>query len=262
MTNGADILELKFEGNGINPSAVKPHEIAELILGFEKSLLATIKENYPEIDTASLLFTFEEIKNESLGLRYKSVPLASHPQNIVLSSFLFISSAISSGNFNRLNRETISGLRVITKFSKKYDCGGSFRRNDEVVSTFSPTTEIVVDRQKLIKEQGTIYGKLIDVGGENPNVHIKIDENNTLIFSTSEANAKKLAPKLFEKVTLSGEIKWNPATLEIIDFKLGAIEDYSPGNASKAIKALRGITSGFWDKFNTDDEINNQLLRD
>ena len=39
MENGNDILELKFEGNGINPSIVKPSEVATQIEQFEKALI-------------------------------------------------------------------------------------------------------------------------------------------------------------------------------------------------------------------------------
>jgi hypothetical protein len=32
-----------------------------------------------------------------------------------------------------------------------------------------------------------------------------------------------------------------------------------PGNAAEAFRELRELTSGYWDKFNTNEEINNEL---
>lgn len=253
-----DILELKFEGNGVNPSNVKPREVAELILNFEKSLLSTIKEQNPEIDTDQLLFSFEEIRNESLDLKF----LTRSVREVVLSAYTLITTSLNSGDFSLLNSETISSLKSITRFSRKYECSGQFNLNGKVLSTFTPTTEISVDKPRLIKGETTIFGKLIDSGGENPNVHIRITEDQVLIFDTTEAHAKALATKLYEKVALSGIAKWDAKTMKILDFKLADILEYKAGNAAKAIAELRNITSGFWDKYNDNDDINQQLLRD
>jgi hypothetical protein len=262
MSNSdTEILELKFEGEGINPGAVKPHEIAELIIGFEKALLSTIKQNNPAIDTESLLFSFEELKNESIGLKF-SPTIDATVRTVVLAGFLTVSQSFKEGDFSGLPSTAISGLKVLTKFSKKYKCTGSFRHNDETISYFTPDTEVSIDKTKWLKEETTIYGKLIDSGGENPNVHIKISDEQTIIFKVSEEEAKILATKLYDKVSVKGIAKFNPTTLEILEFKLIELSLYSPGKTLAAIRKLRNITSGFWDKFNTQDEINNQLLRD
>ena len=263
--NGADILELKFEGNGVNPGSVKPHEIAELVNSFEKSLLSTIKQNNPEIDTENLLFTFESLKNESLGIGFKTIAYPSDNVDlkaIVVAGFLTITAGFNEGNFSALPLLAISHLKTFTKFSKRHDCSGTFKHNDQVVTSFTPSTEINTDRIKWLKEETTLFGKLIDSGGENPNVHIKISDDQTIIFKVSESEAKTLAARLYEKVAVNGIAKFNPKTLEIIEFKLIEITPYAPGKTLSAIKKLRSITNGFWDNFNTNDEINNQLLRD
>jgi hypothetical protein len=253
-----DILELQFKGNGIDPSTVKPHEIAEVIISFEKALLAAIKQQHSEIDTDELLFSFEEIRKESLDLRF--VPRKA--SEIVLSGYFLITNCINDGNYLDLNNTSIKELRAITNFSKKYNCSGYFTHNNETLSSFNPNTEISLNKNKVIKEQSEIYGKLIDVGGENPNVHIKINDDYILIFKTSEENVKLLAPKIYSNVKLVGEVQWDTETLQVLKFKLASISDYAPGNTFKAISELKNITSGFWDQFNTNDEISDQLLRD
>lgn len=260
-TSDTEILELKFEGGGVNPGTVKPHEIAELINSFERALLTTIKQNNPEIDCDSLLFTFQEVKNESIGLRFSPV-IQDTIKAAVLSGFLTVSQSFNDGNFSNLPAPAIVSLKSITKFSKKHKCGGSFKHNNETISSFTPDTEIVIDKNKWVKQETTIYGKLIDSGGENPNVHIKISDEQTLIFKASEAEAKILATKLYEKVAVKGIAKFNPITLEILEFKLTDISAYSPGKTFSAIQKLKTLTSGFWDNFHTNEDINNQLLRD
>jgi hypothetical protein len=257
---GNDILELKFDGNGINPSIVKPSEIAQLIDSFEKALIATIKQNSPEINTDIVLFTFESIKDESLELRFALGQIK--VKDAVLAGYLLIATSVSEGNFNRLDNGTITHLRTFTRFSKKYNCNGYFNRNNKTISSFTPSTEFSLNKSKTIKSTGQLYGKIIDAGGDNPNVHLKINDEQTIIFNTDETNAKKLASKLYEKVCLLGEIKWDAETYKVEDFKLTEILDYAPGNTYNAIHELKKITSGYWDNFNTNDEINNQLLRD
>ena len=253
-----DILELKFEGNNVNPSTVKPSEIAHLIEDFEKALLSTIEQNHREINTEAVLFTFHEIKDESLGLRFMPKLIT----EIILSSYSIITTCINEGNFNQLNLNTIAALKSITKFSKRHNCIGYFKKNGITLSTFTATTEINFDKNHLVKGERTIYGKLIDVGGENPNIHLKVNDDYIIIITTDEKNAKYLATKLFEKVGLKGTAKWDAITSQIVDFKLHDIIDYIPGNVSNAFNEMKKLTSGFWDNFNNNDEINNHLFRD
>lgn len=258
MSNTDEILELKFDGNGINPGVVRPHEIAELIISFEKSLLITIKKQYPEIDTEELLFSFDIINDKSLDLGF----IPKRIKEIVLSGYTAISICFSTGNFSDLDNEAIEHLKTFTKFSKRYNCIGYLNHNGKTLSSFNPNTEISINKPKIIRGEATIFGKVIDSGGEKPNVHIKINDEYVLIFKTSELNAQKLAAKLYQKVALNGIAKWDADTFKIEDFVLNDILEYSPGNTLSAINKLKSITSGFWDRFNTNDDINNQLLRD
>lgn len=257
-TPNNDILELKFAGNGIGPDIVKPHEIAELIIGFEKSLLFTIKDQHSEIDIEQLLFSFDSIHNESLDLRF--IPKLVKPA--VVSSYLLISACISNGDFSLLGNEAITHLRTFTRFSKKYDCAGYFSHNGTLLSTITPTTEIAFNKNRIVKEETTIFGRIIDLGGEIPNVHIKINDEYNLIFDTSRENIKKLASKIYERVVLTGTVKWDSTTFKVLDFKLNEVVDYAPGKSFLAISELRKITSGIWDKLKSNGDINAQLLRE
>ena len=258
MNDGDDILEIRFAGNGVSPLSVKPHEVAELIVSFEKALLSDIKERHPEIDTSQLLFAFTDIKNESLGLGF--VPKI--VKDIIVRSYSLIASCVGNGDLSSLNNETIQHLKTFTKFSKNHGCVGELKLNGERISSFTPTTELQYNKNQIIKGDIRLFGRVIDAGGDRPNVHLKVNDERILIFFTSEANAKLLAHKLYEKDSLVGTAKWDAITNEILEFKLLEIVDFAAGGTLDAINELRKITSGYWDKFNTTDEINNQLLRD
>ena len=261
MNLNNDILELKFEGNQINPSNVKPSEIAELISNFEKALLASIKEDL-EIDSNDILFTFEEIANRSLDLLFKPKPYKHIPPNTLNNSYRKLSKRIYESDFDSFSNEGINALKGICKFTKKHKCVGSFRLNNETLSSITPSTEITVKQPLFIKGDTTIYGELIDVGGDNPNIHIKINEDYIIIIDTNKEVAKKLGNRLFDIIGLSGFAKWEVETSKIIEFKLSNILEYSPLGATESFKQLKGITSGVWDNYNSNQEISNRLLRD
>lgn len=264
MSADLDILELKFEGNGINPSTVKPSEIALQIEQFEKALLSTIKAEHPEIDTTALLFTLEGVKNESIGIPFLAnlAQVAPEIKSLVIASYLTLTTSIKDNDFSRLSAETIGSLKTIQRFSKKHNCNANFRYNGESLSLITPNSEIKENRSLFVKGDTTIYGELIDVGGENPNLHIKINDEYVIIVDTDKSIAKQLGSKLFDTIGLKGLAKWDVTTSRIIEFKLYDILDYKSGNVANTFAELRRITSGGWDNFNSNDEINRQLLRD
>ncbi len=134
--------------------------------------------------------------------------------------------------------------------------------NGETLSSFTATTEIQYNKNPIIEGEVKLFGRVIDSGGDNPNVHLKINDEQTIIIFTSETFAKQLAYKLYEKVNLIGTAKWDAITYEIKSFKIKDIIDFVPGKTLNAINELKNLTSGYWDKFNTNEEINSQLLRD
>lgn len=264
MSAENDILELKFEGNGINPSKVKPSEIASIIQDFEKAILCTIKTTHPAIDTNEVLFTLEEIKDASIGINFVPNTFRIPPEikSLVISSYVLLSTSIASGNYSQLSNDTLYSLKRISKFAKKYECSASFRHNGESLSTITPSTDIKLNQVGLIKGDTTIFGELIDSGGDNPNIHLKINDDYTVIIDTDKKKAKELATKLYDYIGLKGQAKWDVLTSRIVEFKLYEVLEYSGGNISGAFSELRGNVSGYWDNFNSNDDINKQLLRD
>src|SRR5690606_2730605 len=118
----------------------------------------------------------------------------------------------------------------------KYQCNGEFKLNGKILSSFTHSTEIPYNKNPIVKGDITVIGRVIDSGGDNLNVHLKLSDDQKIIFSTSEAHAKQLAHRLYEKVSLIGTAKWDSITYEIKEFKLKEIIDYSPGNTLNAIK--------------------------
>jgi hypothetical protein len=247
-----DILELKFDGNNISPDVVKPSEIANLIDSFEKILLNTIQANHPEINTDALLFSFKEIDDKSLDLKF--IPRAAH--EIVIATYLLVATCVKESNFQNLPVNTINPFKSITKFSKKYNCTGYFNHNNITVSSFSPDKEINFEKTNFITGETTIYGEVIDAGGENPNVHFKINNDYTIIFDVTREFAKAFAQKLYEgEIGIKGIAKWDVTTYKVDHFKPLNIIEYEPRPINETFDDLKSLIGKYWDQVDDIDTI-------
>jgi hypothetical protein len=260
--NNNEILELKFEGNGINPSMVKPSEIAMLITEFENMLLSTIKSEHPEINTDEIQLSFAGIKNESLGIYFSTDKLKDEIKEHTLASYFALTTAISNANYSALPEKAVTSLKKVQQFSKKYNCNAGFRYKGKKLTSVNNKTEITIDKQTTLKGNTTIYGELVDAGGDNPNIHIKINDDYTVIIGADKQKTKELAVRLYEFVGLKGFAKWDAATAKILEFKLSEILNYNPKSVVDTFSKLRNLFGDGWDRHNTNDEINQQLLRD
>lgn len=261
MAEAQEILQLRFEGNGISPDSVKPSEIAEMINEFQNALLSTIKAEHPEIDINELLFSLEAIKNESLGINFKTVQenLLKQVKDAVVSSYLLIATTINTKDFTPLSSNTIQSLKKISAFAKRHNCNGQFNIDGETISTITPATEIKELPVLPLRGTATVYGQIVDVGS---NIHLKLNDGNTVLIDVDKSVSKYLGTRLWDIVGIRGVAKWDPLTFKISDFKFLEIIDFAPGNLTKTFADLKKLTSGVWDKFNNNDDINKQLLRD
>lgn len=252
MAESGEILELKFEGNKVNPETVKPHEVAELIINFERALLSTIKQESPEINTEHLLFSFHSIENRSLDLKF----ITHAAKDAVFKSYSLISLAITTQNFKELNYDTVESLQEISKFTKRHECIGQFKRNDFSLATFNKDTQIEFDKTNELKGETRIYGKVLRVGGENPTVNFKVNNEYKITFNVKESFARDLATKLYDDIGLDGIATWDIKSYQVTNFKINKIINYEPKPLKETFSELRKLIGKHWDKI---DDVNSVL---
>lgn len=262
MERHSDILELKFEG--ITPKTVRPGELALLIYEFERIILSVVKSDYPAIDTGEVLVSFDSIKDESIGINLSPnlETVGWEIKQFIVASYLSFTGTVESGNFQNLSSDTLKSLKKIQQFSKKYNTPAIFKKDGEHLSSLNPETKFKVTKSNLLGGTTTIYGEIFDAGGETPNIHIRVNDQYSVIVGATKETVKELAGKLYEVVGLKGYAKWDIKTSKIEEFELHNIVDYKAGKVKESFKKLRELSSGYWDKFDTDEDINNQLLRD
>lgn len=237
MQDNTEIIELKFEGNNIKPSAVKASEVAELIKSFEFAIDAIVRNNHPEIKEDFVLVSFDEIKNESITIKC----IAHKAKEYVLPAYITIVSAFSNNNFNELPYHSIENLRKITHFSKKYLCDGAFISKGERLANFSGDTDVSYNEANTVRGDTTLYGEVLRVGGENSRVQIKVNNTYTISFEVKREIAIYLATKLYKEVGLKGNARWDTKTYKVIDFRAEDIVEIEPSNLNDVFKDLNKL---------------------
>lgn len=237
MDNDSQIIELKFEGNGIKPSKVKASEIADLIRSFEDSIMSIVRSNHPELSEDYVLISFEEIKESSLSLKCRAHKAAAY----VLPAYMAITTSFEHNNFNSLPKSSVEALRTITRFSKRHDCDGAFIQNDNRLATFNPKTEVSYRASDLIKGETTIYGEVKRAGGEIPKVTLRINDEYSIHFEVRKEIAIQLATQLYKEVGLVGIATWDRTTYRVLDFKAKGIVNLESSSLNDTFNGLYNL---------------------
>ncbi len=244
MEQDNEQIELRFEGNGIKPSKVRASEVATLIASFERSILAIVREEHPELSEDFVFISFDEIKESSLALKC----IAHKPQLYVAPAYSKLTVAFVNNNFNSLPNESIEDLRVIQRFAKKHACDGVFLKNGERLASFNSEVDISYNDEGIVKGETTIYGEVKKAGGETPRVQLKINDSYTISFEVKKDIAVHLASNLYKEVGLKGIARWDKKTFKILDFKAEGIIEVQENTLVDAFKELNTLFGDHLDK--------------
>ena len=106
---------------------------------------------------------------------------------------MVISDGINSNDYSNLPAKSVESLNKIAKFTRKYDCIATFKLDNRSLSSITKETIINKIDYGVFEGETILYGKLTDIGGEKPNLHLKINEENKVIIDISEEVAQKLS---------------------------------------------------------------------
>lgn len=255
MPDNTEILELKFEGSGINPAAVSASEIAELIKNFESAILSIASEKDPGIlrsNSANPFITLQDIGNRSLGIRF----IAQRSLKVIVPAYLTIATSFEHNSYNDIPDKAIENIKTFTKFARRHNCNASWIRGTKKVGSFQSDTEITLDDNRYLRGETTIYGELLRIGGETPRITIKINNDYTISFEIKKELAVLLSSKLYNEIGLIGTAKWEKSTYRVIDFKAESIIDIDAKPLSDTFKDLNSL---LWEHLKDIDDINSYI---
>ncbi|MGM9508133.1 hypothetical protein ACS5NO_10410 [Larkinella sp. GY13] len=255
MDEKTDILELRFTGSGITPASIKAKESSKLLLGLEDALLAVVKRDNPDINLDEIYLSITSIRNQSAD--YGLTPSI---KSVFVAALLSVSASLESGSLDDLPVKTIKGLQLISKFVKSHQCSAELRLNSAVQASIHPDTNIEIPNSAYIDGDTTIYATVARAGGKNPTVHLRLSNNDELIYvHTTKHFAKQLAQRLYDKVGLYGTARWERVSRNIVEFTIKDITDYEGLTSYERFKELTKNIGKHWDKVNNIESV---LMRD
>lgn len=244
MEAQSEIIGLKFDGNGIKPSAVKASEIADLIKNFEFAVSEVLQVEQQDYSETFVYLSFDEIKENCLTLKLKTHRAA------VLAAYLTITTAFQTNNFNNLPKDSLEKLRSFIRFTKKYNCSGTFTQNGDSITTFSKTTDIKYRDEEFLWGETTIFGEIRKAGGDNPRVNFIVNNDYPINFDVEKDFAIELAKNLYKNASLKGRAKWDKNTYRVLDFKAESVNYIENVSLTDTFETLQNLFSNHFQNFN------------
>lgn len=104
--------------------------------------------------------------------------------------------------------------------------------------------EVLQVKSKVIKEYMTLYGELLQIGGKNPNAHIKsMLSEKTIICDVTQEQARALGSRLYQIIGLKGIATISLPKYDINKFLVKEILPYQETDKDKNIEKLKQIFS-------------------
>lgn len=226
-------LQLRFIGD-IKPQNERAHDIGEVMSAFEDALAVIVVRRHPQLKRDTIALGLTKIEHESVGLVFEP-----DLNELVFSAALELIGAIQDKAWANLPYGSLAALRKILRFVIKKKCTAQLKINqaEHVVSTLL-TPETVIPSSVSLFGETEIYGQVRRAGGSEPKVEIRTLQGETLYCSTTEEIARQLGGRLYEQVGVRGAAEWNFETLEIEEFEITKVLNYTSTTPSDAFKKL------------------------
>lgn len=252
MTSQAqdELLQLRFTGGAIAPRHVPAGELADILKAAETLIVATVLREHSKLTKEDIILGLTQVEDKSLGLMF--VP--SIPQ-VVIPEFHRIADIVNHKLFEMLPVEARDALRKIATFTRKRHCVAEFRVSGSEVVLATVEADLVIPAPPRLYMQTTIYGRVVNAGGKNPNVHIETLEGQIIICKGSQEQVKQLAGRLYANVGIEGSARCDVETLEIEDVEIKEILPYEDTPISDAVRELGQLAAPYFDNIDTDQYV-------
>lgn len=240
-------IEVKIDGL-IGNKPLKPIDID----------IAEIKEMISDVET--FLYPTKGEKAERPHISYKLEEGSARNLFYLPISGVLLFNALSGEINNRGNIDFLDNKRavIIDKFQRK-----AKEKNIEISfyssSSHSPILTINKETQffkvaaTFIETEFTLYGKINEEGGNNPNFHLLTKEYGKLIISASEQQLLEGEKRLFKVYGVRAKGKQNLSDGKPYDLKLIDYITYNPNYNEHKLDLLIERASKTWNKVSNVD---------
>lgn len=248
IVNQEETLEIRLTGEGMKPTKLKASEVAELISAYENALLRVIERTNPEINLDKVTISLVDIQENSSHFLF-----VTNVKSAVFAAAAAINVALTAETTEKLPYKTVESLHEIWKFTRKKGCATTFSGAGMPSAIIVPTKPIEITKEFFFESETTIYGTIERVGGAEPKVRIRLDDEQVLYLIIDEAKAKRLAGRLYESIALKGTAKWRKDDRRLEGFTIEEILHFDEGTVVTSLKELGVAIGTHWDKIRDTD---------
>lgn len=233
-------------GDHVSPSNIPLGDLAELLVATERAIISCA--------TAEGTRTSDEPEVSLAGVRPASSALALSVQEPLLPVVVRILEALAERRESELPPATYRALRSISGLVEKRGWGVELKADPAIEA---PTAAIGPGGSRIpepsapryLEGTATLVGRCLRVGGAvTPRAEIRPKGGGRLVnIALSEREAKVLAQRLYEEVTLQGRARWQVDSWELVGFRVTHISDFRRTDPVLAMQALALAGGGDWD---------------
>src|SRR5918911_2545371 len=104
-------IEVRFVADGLVPSAVRSHEIADMLTAVEDLIVASVQRERPDLEKDTIIVGLAAIESNSIGLEF-----ALSPETVALPIFRLTAQAIATESYNKLPLGAREAVKKIAGF--------------------------------------------------------------------------------------------------------------------------------------------------
>lgn len=233
------------DGQPVRPGSVDIRDLIAFLSNWEKALESTAEANkiaLPRRDDMPIL-SLVEIKDSSYGLGFKILDRA-----VILMGI--ISTALANDQTDNLPPKAIEALAAISSQAEVRGWAVQIVPGTSSVirgAEISAANPIRVEESSEIEGSMTLVGHLLRVGGAKPRAEVRDNYGEIHYIDVDAAQALKLAPHLYNDITLEGVATWDCTTWRVVKFRLDDIVETALPDIEVAFEELRRRVGGAWD---------------
>jgi hypothetical protein len=236
-------IEVRFVADGLIPSAVQSHELAEMLVAIEDLIVASVQRIRPDLEKDAIIIGLAAVESHSIGLQF-----VFSPESVVIPIFRTVATAIATQSYSNLPLAARKAVKKIAGFTRKHHCVAELRAREgpegKLLAIIGP--EVDIPPAAELVGQTTLYGHVVDAGGKDPNAHIQLVDGTRVTCWGTVEQIKQLANHLYSMVAIDGTARWDTETLEILSFKIVDVLDYDDIPFDQALHALQTVAAGYF----------------
>jgi hypothetical protein len=263
---------VRLVGSGVKPWTVPLRALSKLMDAIQRLVEQSEEEDREVIPAepqnqeeelipalGSNVLKLVQIRSSSAGYAL-ATPYRESALNILSST----GRAIEDPSNSEWSAPTISSLKDVSEIAKSLGVKIEIRKPKkgsklgDVIAKITPTTYTEVANAAFVRGQTTVFGTIERIGGaQDARCAVRVSEQSKLVYCdlASDELAKRLAPYLYQAVSLHGEATWLRTNWRLTNFEIRSFDPPKTGSFKDALADIWRAGGKAWDKVEDPDRF-------